>query len=195
VPRVVFYGIVLAIEFRVVPLTKGSPRTESVRCTPIRDRGNVGNDLGLTFPVDGYVLNSGNPYGLCFGRPWVDDPVISDRIDGHSLLRQTKEELTSTLGSSSVEAECELVQIVVKVLMTDRSLVGSDQPSFEERDDLVHSRHQLRWSLLLTSEKRDLVFIALPFQGKVAQPAIGVNDATGCDRILHERNQAFGRSV
>src|ERR1035437_1536496 len=144
---------------------------------------------------DGYVLNSGNPYGLWFGRPWVDDPVISDRIDGHSLLRKTKEQLTSTLGSSSVEAERELVQIVVKVLMTDRSLMGSDQPSFEERDDLVHSRHQLRWSLLLASEKRDLVFIALPFQGKVAQPAIGVNDASGYDRILHERNQAFGRSV
>src|ERR1035437_4816489 len=88
---------------------------------------------------DGYVLNSGNPYGLWFGRPWVDDPVISDRIDGHSLLRKTKEQLTSTLGSSSVEAERELVQIVVKVLMTDRSLMGSDQPSFEERNALVVS--------------------------------------------------------
>ena len=50
-PRVVIYGIVLAIEFRVVPLTKGSPRTESIRRTPIRDCGSVGKGLGLTFLV------------------------------------------------------------------------------------------------------------------------------------------------
>ena len=49
---------------------------------------------------------------------------MGNRIDGHSLLRQTKEELASTLGSSAIEPESEFIQIVVEVLMTDRSLVG-----------------------------------------------------------------------
>ena len=56
---------------------------------------------------------------------------MSDRIDSHSLLREAKEELTSTLRSPSVEAERELVQIVVEVLMADGSLMGSEQPTFE----------------------------------------------------------------
>ena len=59
------------------------------------------------------------------------DPVMGNGIDGHSLLRQTKEELASTLGSSAIEPESEFIQIVVEVLMTDRSLVGSHQPTFE----------------------------------------------------------------
>ena len=79
--------------------------------------------------------------------------------------------------------------------MADGSLMGSHQPAFEERDNLVHSRHQLRRSLLFTSQKRDLVRITLALQGEVAQPAIGVDEAAGCDRFLHKRNQALGRSV
>jgi hypothetical protein len=39
----------------------------------------------------------------------VNEPVIGDRIDGHSLLSEAKEELASTLGSPSVEPERELV--------------------------------------------------------------------------------------
>jgi hypothetical protein len=125
----------------------------------------------------------------------VDDPIKSDGIDSHSLLREAKEELTSTLRSPSVEAKRELVQIVVEILVADGSLMGSEQPTFEERDNLVHSRHQFRRSLLLTTQKRDLVRIALALQWEVAQPPISVDDTTGCDRILHKRNQAFGRSV
>jgi len=79
--------------------------------------------------------------------------------------------------------------------MTDRSLVGSDQPPLEQGDHAVNPWHQLRWSLLLPFEKSDLVLVALVLQGQVPQPAVGVDDAAGCDRILHKWNQAFGRSV
>ena len=40
----------------------------------------------------------------------MNDPVIGDRIDAHSLLRQAKEELASTLGAPSVKAERELAR-------------------------------------------------------------------------------------
>ena len=69
-------------------------------------------------------------------------PVMGNRIGGHSLLRQTKEELASTLGSPAIEAERELVQIVVEVLVADRSLVGSNQPPFEQGDHTVNPWHQ-----------------------------------------------------
>src|SRR5437879_9897921 len=79
--------------------------------------------------------------------------------------------------------------------MTDRSLVGSDQPPLEQGDHAVNPWHQLRWSLLLPFEKSDLVLVALVLQGQVPQPAVGVDDAAGCDRILNKWNHAFGRSV
>jgi hypothetical protein len=65
--------------------------------------------------------------GVGCGR--VNDPVVSHRVDGDSLLREAKEELASTLGSSAIEAERELIQIF-EVFMADRSLVGSNQPPF-----------------------------------------------------------------
>ncbi len=49
---------------------------------------------------DGYPLDSGSPYRLWFAFSFpggrVDDPVISDGIDSHRLLREAKEELAST---------------------------------------------------------------------------------------------------
>jgi hypothetical protein len=60
----------------------------------------------------------------------VNDPVVSHRVDGDSLLREAKEELASTLGSSAIEAERELIQVIFEVFMADRSLVGSNQPRF-----------------------------------------------------------------
>jgi hypothetical protein len=57
--------------------------------------------------------------------------VMGNGIDGHRLLRQTKEELASTLGSTAIEPEREFIEIVVQVLMADCSLVGSHQPPFE----------------------------------------------------------------
>lgn len=38
----------------------------------------------------------------------------SHGIDGHGLLREAKEELAPTLGSPAIEAEGELIQIVVE---------------------------------------------------------------------------------
>jgi hypothetical protein len=58
----------------------------------------------------------------------VNYPVMGNGIDDHSLLRQTKEELASTLGSPAIEPEREFIEIVVQVLMADGSLVGSHQP-------------------------------------------------------------------
>ena len=74
--------------------------------------------------------------------------VMGNGIDGHRLLRQTKEELASTLGSTAIEPEREFIEIVVQVLMADCSLVGSHQPPFEQGDREVNPWHQLRWSLL-----------------------------------------------
>jgi hypothetical protein len=54
--------------------------------------------------------------------------------------------------------------------------------------DTVNVEHILcnvQCNHVLAAQERDLVLIALALQRQVAQPAIGVDDAAWCDRILH----------
>jgi hypothetical protein len=76
------------------------------------------------------------------------------------LLREAKEEQAPTLGSPAIEAERELIEIVVEVLMADRSLVGSNQLPLEQGDHTVNPWHQVRQSFLFPFEQRDLVLVA-----------------------------------
>src|ERR1039458_8051097 len=116
------------------------------RTATIRSGGCLAGTL-TKIALGGYPLYSPSPYGLwfAFGLPQdrVNYPVMGNRIDGQSLLRQAKEEFASALLSPAIESERELIQIVVQVLMTDRSLVGSHQPPFEQGDHLVNPWHQL----------------------------------------------------
>ena len=45
--------------------------------------------------------------------------------------------------AATIESERELVKVVVEVLVTDRALVGSEQPGLQHGDNQVNSREQL----------------------------------------------------
>jgi hypothetical protein len=55
----------------------------------------------------------------------VDDAVVGDGIHCHGLLDEAEEKLASTLGSPPVEAKGELIEVTVKMLLADGSLVGA----------------------------------------------------------------------
>ena len=102
----------------------------------------------------GYLLDSGSPYRLwfCFTLGFrVKNPMQGNRLDCYGLLHEAKKELAPAFGSPPVESERELIQVVIEMLVADRSLVGSRQPPFEEADHAVNSWHQLRGSLFVTS--------------------------------------------
>jgi len=58
------------------------------------------------------------------------------------LLEEPVEEQAAVIGAAAVEAEGELVQVVVELLRADGALVGAEQPAFEQRGDAVHARHR-----------------------------------------------------
>ena len=72
-----------------------------------------------------------------------DQPFVRSWLDGQSLLREAKEQLSAVARGPSVEAERELVQVVVQMRRTDGALMGAEQPPFEQGDDAVHSRQTL----------------------------------------------------
>ena len=116
----------------------------------------------------GYLLYSGSPYRLWFGFGLgcgVKNQVQGNGLHCDRLLREAEKQLAAAFGSPPVESERELVQVVIEMLVANRSLVGSQQPPFEEGDNSVHSRHRLRWSLLLTPQECDVVLVALALQG------------------------------
>jgi len=125
---------------------------------PLADRREVlpivPRQVRAKFPREGYLLDSGNPYGLWFSFGFdsgVKNPVQGNGLDGYSLLHEAKKELAPAFGSPPVESERELIQVVIEMLVADRSLVGSHQPPFEEADHAVNSWQQLRGSLFVTS--------------------------------------------
>ena len=75
---------------------------------------------------------------LCGG--FSSKRAIGVGISGHSALQESVEEQATVAGVTSVEAERELVQVVVELVVTDGSLVRPEDPALDERGDEVHVR-------------------------------------------------------
>src|SRR5437870_13044554 len=96
---------------------------------------------------------------------------------------------------SSVEAEGELVKVVIEMLLAYCTLVRTQQPSFQQRRHQMDSRQQLRRRFLLALQECDAVAIALPFQGIVSGPAVSVNHTARFNSFLDKRHQTLGRCI
>src|ERR1017187_5816830 len=59
----------------------------------------------------------------------------------------------------------------------------------------MNPRKQFRGRLLFPFKERNLVDEAFAFQGRISQPAIGMNNALCCDGVLHKGHRAGSRSV
>ena len=60
-------------------------------------------------------------------------PSICYRRHRHGLLGEAQEQLPSATRIPPVEAEGELVQVVVQVLSADRTLMSAQQPALQQR--------------------------------------------------------------
>ena len=58
------------------------------------------------------------------------------------MLQEAEEEQSAPTGVATIEAEGELIEIGIQMLRGHRSLVGSEQPAFEEGSHLVHPGHR-----------------------------------------------------
>ena len=68
--------------------------------------------------------------------------------------------------AATVEAERELVEVVVEVLVTDRALVGSEQPGLQQGNDQVYPRERLA-SRPLAREQGPLMLVSELVQANV----------------------------
>lgn len=96
---------------------------------------------------------------------------------------------------SPVKPEGILIQIISQVFLRDCPLMCTHQPPFDQRDDKMDMRQQLRGIIFALGNILDNMLIVFFFQRGVTEPPISNNNAIGRDIFLYERDQALGRSV
>ena len=114
------------------------------------------------------------------------------RSDFDGLLRQAIEQFAARLGRAAVEAERELVQVVVQGILGNGTLMSTHYPTFEKRDDAVDTGEQM---LALGLATLDLPIVKIPFQPQVGRQPIGPDRGPRLDGVADEPVQAVLRQV
>ena len=70
----------------------------------------------------------------------LDQTRVGGWVHGHGLLREAKEQLSAVPRGPTIEAERELVQVVVQMGLAHGALMGAEQPPFEQGDLTVDPR-------------------------------------------------------
>src|SRR4030065_217540 len=95
--------------------------------------------------------------------------------------------------SAAIEAEGELIEVVIQMLGADRSLVCAKQPSFQQRHHPVNSGQKFTGRLLATTQHRHVMLVAI--KPVVAFPAVGMRNTARFDTLADEAVQAHSRCV
>ena len=61
----------------------------------------------------------------------------------NSLLCQSKEQLAPGGGRTAIEAERELIEVVIEMIVTNGALMGAQEPAFEQRDNTMNPGQQV----------------------------------------------------
>src|ERR1035441_2574116 len=107
----------------------------------------------------------------------MDHGGVGGGSRGYRLLNEAEEQHPSAFRSPPIKPERELVQVVGKVLVADGALVGTDQPSFQQRHDQMHPRQQLPGVLALPAQHRHLVIVSQLVQPLVTCPTVRMHPA------------------
>ncbi len=67
--------------------------------------------------------------------------MVRCRPYGNGLLGEAVKEQPAGMGAPAIEAEGEFVEVVVEMPMLHAALMGSHQPSFEQRGNVVNAGH------------------------------------------------------
>ncbi len=122
--------------------------------------------------------------------------LVGKRFDSNGVLEQAPEEQTTMARTPAIEAESELVQVVIDVVEARRTLMRSEQPALEQGDDQMNAWQELGGSRLAAAAEDDgLVVVASHAEVQVAEVAVGMNQAAALDDCFDEALHAAGGSV
>lgn len=91
----------------------------------------------------------------------LDERLIWRWIDPDGLLHQPVEQFSAMSGCAPVEAECELVEVIVQMGHADGTLMRAKEPPFEQGNHTVNPGQQVRRRFLASFEECDLMPVAM----------------------------------
>ena len=115
------------------------------------------------------------------------------RVNCCGLLYNSIEKLTSRPRFPAVEPKGELVQAIIQVQYTHGSLMRSQQPPFEQRNNSVYQWQQILTNVGLSPDA--LVGISQALQVAVPTPAIGSHNSAWLDTLLDSSFQTLCRGI
>src|SRR6266508_319054 len=121
-----------------------------------------------------------------------DDRFVGQGVDTHGVLEQSEKQQAAASGAPSVEAEAELIKVIVEVLLAGRTLVGTHQPALEQGHHQVDPRHKLdrRLSPAALGTDADWPMVeALLGESRVTLPRVCMNNASGDHNVPNEATQ------
>ncbi len=130
----------------------------------------------------------------CGRHPFSADQVLPEhRSYGHCLLHQSVKQKSPRRRGPAVEPERKLIQVIVQVGRTYRSLVRAQQPAFEQRGNAIGAGEQV----LAQFRRRPDHFapVAQALKTTVPVPIVGLDATAWLNRLPDCRFDAGGGSV
>ena len=127
--------------------------------------------------------------------------LVRDRILAQGEVKQAVEQEALVLGVPTVEAERELAEVPLDVLLADGALVRSEKPALQRGRDVVcageNARSIERVAVLAPKGRLvdDLVLITELREVQVATPAVGPDLTARLDSLLDETIEARATRV
>ena len=106
------------------------------------------------------------------------------------MLQQSEEEQASAAGVAAIETEGKFIEIGIQMLGCDRSLVGAEQPAFEQRSNAMNPRQGNVRRIAAAGDVDCVVLVSLFRKAVVAPLPVGANLGARLNRRRDKKNQA-----
>ena len=106
------------------------------------------------------------------------------------MLQKSEEEQASAAGMATIEAKSKFVEIGIQVLGCNRSLVGAEQPAFEQRHNAMHPRHRNVCRIAALGNIDRVVPVSFFGKAVVTSPPVSAYLRVLLNRGADKRNEA-----
>ena len=105
---------------------------------------------------------------------------------GDCVLEEAVEEQTDVAGSTTVEAERELVEVGVELVCLDGALVGAQQPSLQQGGDAMDGRHRGVRVVVAVGNRDRPVLVAMQGEDRIDAGGAGADGGARRDVAVCE---------
>jgi len=106
------------------------------------------------------------------------------------MLQKPEKEQAPAAGVTAIEAEGKFVEVGIQMRRRDRTLMGAEQPAFEQRSNAMHPRHGNVCRVSCAGNVDGMVPVSMFGKVVVTSPPVGAHLRARLDRAADKGNEA-----